>query len=226
MLARRLGELEFTKRLGELVYASRFGKMVYSSKTGTMVYASRTGELVFDNWSSKLVFASRLGKVRIASRPSEVRIASRPGELGSPVRLSNFQNGLKKVVTRKKLKNLDQLEWDELDEKTLEPKDQDSNVETAGKKWKNRGEKYDKEEQVEEGEEKEHAKRAAIEKPTEEVEVKEEEEGGEAGKNELVGIPISPGENNKNRVIFVLENASFEVAKVGKVHGTWTSYCA
>ncbi|MBA0743479.1 hypothetical protein Gogos_006150 [Gossypium gossypioides] len=41
---------------------------------------------------------------------------------------------------------------------------------------KNRAEKYDKEEQVEEGEEKEPAKRAAIEKPIEEVEVKEEEE--------------------------------------------------
>ncbi|TYH38331.1 hypothetical protein ES332_D12G103200v1, partial [Gossypium tomentosum] len=39
-----------------------------------------------------------------------------------------------------------------------------------GKKLKNRGEKYDKEEQVEEGEEKEMAKRAAIENPTEEVE--------------------------------------------------------
>ncbi|TYI50122.1 hypothetical protein E1A91_D12G080000v1 [Gossypium mustelinum] len=57
-----------------------------------------------------------------------------------------------------------------------------------GKKLKNRGEKYDKEEQVEEGEEKEMAKRAAIENPTEEVE------------------------------------ASLEVAKVGKVHGTWTSF--
>ncbi|MBA0863119.1 hypothetical protein Goshw_016967 [Gossypium schwendimanii] len=44
------------------------------------------------------------------------------------------------------------------------------------KKRKNRGEKYDKEEQVEEGEEKEMAKPAAIENPTEEVEVKEEEE--------------------------------------------------
>ncbi|MBA0730402.1 hypothetical protein Golax_025648 [Gossypium laxum] len=39
-----------------------------------------------------------------------------------------------------------------------------------GKKRKNRGEKYDKEEQVEEGEEKEMAKPAAIENPTEEVE--------------------------------------------------------
>ncbi|MBA0805248.1 hypothetical protein Gohar_004778, partial [Gossypium harknessii] len=91
-----------------------------------------------------------------------------------------------------------------------------------GKKRKNRGEKYDKEEQeheeqVEE-EEKEPAKRAAIEKPTEEVEGKEEEEGGEAGTDELEGIPIAPSDkkNNKNGVIFVLEKASLEVAKVGK----------
>ncbi|KHG06594.1 Ribosomal RNA small subunit methyltransferase NEP1 [Gossypium arboreum] len=92
-----------------------------------------------------------------------------------------------------------------------------------GKKRKNRGEKYDKkeqehEEQVEEEEEKEPAKRAAIEKPTEEVVGKEEEEGGEAGTDELVGIPIVPSDkkNNKNGVIFVLEKASLEVAKVGK----------
>ncbi|KAA3462309.1 ribosomal RNA small subunit methyltransferase nep-1 [Gossypium australe] len=94
-----------------------------------------------------------------------------------------------------------------------------------GKKRKNRGEKYDKEEQEheeqveeEEEEEKEPAKRAAIEKTTEEVEGKEEEEGGEAGTDELVGIPIAPPDkkNNKNGVIFVLEKASLEVAKVGK----------
>ncbi|TYJ04878.1 hypothetical protein E1A91_A12G124200v1 [Gossypium mustelinum] len=92
-----------------------------------------------------------------------------------------------------------------------------------GKKRKNRGEKYAKkeqehEEQVEEEEEKEPAKRAAIEKPTEEVVGKEEEEGGEAGTDELVGIPIVPSDkkNNKNGVIFVLEKASLEVAKVGK----------
>ncbi|XP_012437802.1 uncharacterized protein LOC105763941 [Gossypium raimondii] len=91
-----------------------------------------------------------------------------------------------------------------------------------GKKRKNRGEKYDKEEQeheeqVEE-EEREPAKQAAIEKPTEEVEGKEEEEGGEAGTDELEGIPIAPSDkkNNKNGVIFVLEKASLEVAKVGK----------
>ncbi|MBA0656032.1 hypothetical protein Goklo_008432 [Gossypium klotzschianum] len=91
-----------------------------------------------------------------------------------------------------------------------------------GMKRKNRGEKYDKEEQEHNeqvGEaEKERAKRAAIEKPTEEVEVKEEEEGAEAGTDELVGIPIAPSEkmNNTNGVIFVLEKASLEVAKVGK----------
>lgn len=92
-----------------------------------------------------------------------------------------------------------------------------------GKKRKNRGEKYDKEEQeheeqVVEEEEREPAKQAAIEKPTEEVEGKEEEEGGEAGTDELEGIPIAPSDkkNNKNGVIFVLEKASLEVAKVGK----------
>ncbi|PPD77084.1 hypothetical protein GOBAR_DD25992 [Gossypium barbadense] len=91
-----------------------------------------------------------------------------------------------------------------------------------GMKRKNRGEKYDKEEQEhneQAGEaEKERAKRVAIEKPTEEVEVKEEEEGAEAGTDELVGIPIAPSEkmNNTNGVIFVLEKASLEVAKVGK----------
>ncbi|PPD96462.1 hypothetical protein GOBAR_DD06525 [Gossypium barbadense] len=91
-----------------------------------------------------------------------------------------------------------------------------------GKKRKNRGEKYDKEEQeheeqVEE-EEREPAKQAAIEKPTEEVEGKKEEEGGEAGTDNLEGIPIAPSDkkNNKNGVIFVLEKASLEVAKVGK----------
>ncbi|KAG4169301.1 hypothetical protein ERO13_A12G087250v2 [Gossypium hirsutum] len=55
-----------------------------------------------------------------------------------------------------------------------------------GKKRKNRGEKCDKEEQ----------------------------EGSEAGKNELVGIPISPSENNKNRVIFVLEKLHQKLLKL------------
>ncbi|KAE8694804.1 Ribosomal RNA small subunit methyltransferase NEP1 [Hibiscus syriacus] len=86
-----------------------------------------------------------------------------------------------------------------------------------GKKRKNREEKYDQEEQVV-VEEKESAKRASIEKPTKEVEVEEEEEG-KAGTDELVGIPIVPSDKtskNKNGVIFVLEKASLEVAKVGK----------
>ncbi|XP_022743243.1 ribosomal RNA small subunit methyltransferase NEP1-like isoform X2 [Durio zibethinus] len=78
-----------------------------------------------------------------------------------------------------------------------------------GKKRKKREEKYDREEEEEEVEEKESAKRASIEKPTKEA---------EAGADELVGIPISPGDQitNKHGVIFVLEKASLEVAKVGK----------
>ncbi|KAK8594146.1 hypothetical protein V6N13_125955 [Hibiscus sabdariffa] len=90
------------------------------------------------------------------------------------------------------------------------------------KKRKNREEKYDKEEQEQEQdeqvevEERDSAKRASIEKPTKEEE--EEEEEGKAGTDELVGIPIAPSDKktNKNGVIFVLEKASLEVAKVGK----------
>ncbi|KAE8723258.1 Nucleolar essential protein-related isoform 3 [Hibiscus syriacus] len=90
-----------------------------------------------------------------------------------------------------------------------------------GKKRKNRDEKYDKEEQEHdeqvEVEEEEPAKQASIEKPTKEVEGKEEEKG-ETATDELVGIPIVPSDKktNKNGVIFVLEKASLEVAKVGK----------
>ncbi|KAK8649231.1 hypothetical protein V6N13_129964 [Hibiscus sabdariffa] len=94
-----------------------------------------------------------------------------------------------------------------------------------GKKRKNREEKYDQEEQEHEEqvevEEKEPAKRASFEKPTKEVqgeEEEEEEEEGKDGTDELVGIPIAPSDKktHKNRVIFVLERASLEVAKVGK----------
>ncbi|GMJ02373.1 hypothetical protein like AT3G57000 [Hibiscus trionum] len=87
-----------------------------------------------------------------------------------------------------------------------------------GKKRKNREDKYDKEEQEHEEqvevEERDPAKRASIEKPTKEVEGEEEE----VGTDELVGIPIAPSDKkaNKNGVIFVLEKASLEVAKVGK----------
>ncbi|XWS57146.1 hypothetical protein CRYUN_Cryun09bG0147500 [Craigia yunnanensis] len=85
---------------------------------------------------------------------------------------------------------------------------------TKGKKRKNREEKYDREEEVEE---KESVKRTSIENSTNEAEGKEEEED-EAGADELVGIPIAPSDQitRKTGVIFVLEKASLEVAKVGK----------
>ncbi|XP_022766590.1 ribosomal RNA small subunit methyltransferase nep-1-like isoform X2 [Durio zibethinus] len=86
-----------------------------------------------------------------------------------------------------------------------------------GKKRKKREDKYDREEEEEEVEEQEAAKGASIAKPTKEAEGKEEEED-EAGTDDLVGIPIAPSDKktNKTGVIFVLEKASLEVAKVGK----------
>ncbi|XWS59019.1 hypothetical protein CRYUN_Cryun08bG0084900 [Craigia yunnanensis] len=86
------------------------------------------------------------------------------------------------------------------------------------KKRKKRQEKYDREEEEEViVEEEKSAKRSSIEKATKEAEDKEEEEN-EAGANDLVGIPIAPSDKkpNKTGVIFVLEKASLEVAKVGK----------
>ncbi|XVE60989.1 hypothetical protein DITRI_Ditri06bG0004700 [Diplodiscus trichospermus] len=85
-----------------------------------------------------------------------------------------------------------------------------------GKKRKRKQEKFDREEQ-EEVEEEESAKRASVEKPIKEAEDKEEEHD-EAGADELVGIPVASSDNkpHKTGVIFVLEKASLEVAKVGK----------
>lgn len=73
-----------------------------------------------------------------------------------------------------------------------------------GKKRKNR-ERHDGEQD---------AKRATTEKTTD-----GEEEGKEVV-NELEGIPVTSSEQNntkKGRLIFILEKASLEVAKVGKV---------
>ncbi|XP_021282196.1 ribosomal RNA small subunit methyltransferase NEP1 [Herrania umbratica] len=87
-----------------------------------------------------------------------------------------------------------------------------------GKKRKTREEKYDREEDEEvEVEEKESANRGSIEKPKGEAPDEEEEED-ESGAHELVGIPIAPSDQNTKKagVIFVLEKASLEVAKVGK----------
>ncbi|KAG2687339.1 hypothetical protein I3843_09G047200 [Carya illinoinensis] len=89
-----------------------------------------------------------------------------------------------------------------------------------GKKRKKREEVYDREE---EGEEQvaeqpvQDAKRDVIEKTSNSEE--EAEEGKEKEVvNELQGIPIAPSHHNADKagVIFILEKASLEVAKVGK----------
>lgn len=91
-------------------------------------------------------------------------------------------------------------------------------IKVKGHKRKKPEEKYDRDEEVNEVEEEEsEAKRVAVEK-----EADGEDKAGEKGKveDELEGIPIAPSENkSKNSgVIFVLEKASLEVAKVGKVN--------
>ncbi|XVF56272.1 hypothetical protein PTKIN_Ptkin06aG0105600 [Pterospermum kingtungense] len=78
-----------------------------------------------------------------------------------------------------------------------------------GKKRKKTEEKYDREEDENEQVQVEE-EGPSIEKPTEEED--------EAGADELVGIPIAPSDKkpNKTGLVFVLEKASLEVAKVGK----------
>ncbi|XVE88095.1 hypothetical protein DITRI_Ditri19aG0040900 [Diplodiscus trichospermus] len=84
-----------------------------------------------------------------------------------------------------------------------------------GKKRKRKEEKYDREEQ-EEVEEEESAERVSTEKLTKEAKDNDEKDD-ETGADELVGIPIAPSDTRPNTgVIFVLEKASLEVAKVGK----------
>ncbi|XP_047964425.1 ribosomal RNA small subunit methyltransferase NEP1-like [Salvia hispanica] len=70
-----------------------------------------------------------------------------------------------------------------------------------GQKRKNKLEKYDREQSVEK-------------------KVKTDGSNSEITACDIPGIPIAPLDtgNNKQRVIFVLENASLEVAKVGKTH--------
>lgn len=91
----------------------------------------------------------------------------------------------------------------------------------AGKKRKQREERYDREEEeVEEVaghpvEDEAIAKKAMTERTSDAEEEEEKEEV-----NELEGIPIDPSDlkvANKPKVIFILERASLEVAKVGKV---------
>ncbi|XP_021281076.1 uncharacterized protein LOC110414293 [Herrania umbratica] len=89
-----------------------------------------------------------------------------------------------------------------------------------GKKRKTKEEKYDREEDEEvEVEEKESVKPASIKKPKWEAQHKEVEED-EFGAHELMGIPIAHSDQKtkkeKNEVVFYLEKASLEVAKVGK----------
>ena len=76
-----------------------------------------------------------------------------------------------------------------------------------GKKQKNREERHDIEQD---------AKRAITENTSDGEEEGKEEENG----LEVEGIPVVPSDQsntNKARVIFTLEKASLEVAKVGKV---------
>ncbi|CAH8360384.1 unnamed protein product [Eruca vesicaria subsp. sativa] len=97
-------------------------------------------------------------------------------------------------------------------------------------KRKERHERYDEEEDEQpkfeekqkQKEKVKKAKREATSKPEEEEEDDEEkEEIAEEAEHELdVGIPVVVSENNKDQtgVIFVLEKASLEVAKVGKTY--------
>ncbi|XP_065855152.1 uncharacterized protein [Euphorbia lathyris] len=89
-----------------------------------------------------------------------------------------------------------------------------------GPKRKKREEKYDKEEN--EADElgmgtSKRANRSTKEMPMEEKEEEEQEEVG-VQSNEMDGIPIVPSDQNAKKpgVIFILEKASLEVAKVGK----------
>lgn len=91
-----------------------------------------------------------------------------------------------------------------------------------GHKRKKNKEKYNREEeeeeeQVEEEPSSETGKRAKLDNISE-IDDKEGE-AEEAVVHEMEGIPIAPSEQNTKKpgVIFILEKASLEVAKVGKV---------
>ncbi|KAJ0594197.1 putative tRNA (pseudouridine(54)-N(1))-methyltransferase [Helianthus annuus] len=92
------------------------------------------------------------------------------------------------------------------------------------KRKKNKTERYDKEEEEEENagfveEEVEEGEKEGTQKK---LKTESDEEKAEAAAEELAGIPVNLSEqqqgNDKNSpgVIFVLEKASLEVAKVGK----------
>ncbi|KAL5775911.1 hypothetical protein ACOSP7_013468 [Xanthoceras sorbifolium] len=89
------------------------------------------------------------------------------------------------------------------------------------KRKKEREEKYDREEEVQEEEEEEPnetGKRAKLEETTQKDEMKAEQVEQEVSSHEMDGIPIALSDQNNKKpgVIFVLEKASLEVAKVGK----------
>lgn len=86
-----------------------------------------------------------------------------------------------------------------------------------GQKRKKKEEKYDREEEPEQLVEN------VSPQPSKRVKTdgseSEKEEKAETVVDDMPGIPIAPMDtgNNKQRVIFVLEKASLEIAKVGKV---------
>ncbi|GER39876.1 ribosomal RNA small subunit methyltransferaseNEP1 [Striga asiatica] len=91
-----------------------------------------------------------------------------------------------------------------------------------GQKRKKKGEKYDREEEeheqlAEENINQELPKKMKMEKAEPE---RKAEQSEAAAADELPGIPIVPMDNNANKpgVIFVLEKASLEIAKVGKTY--------
>ncbi|GLT95826.1 hypothetical protein SLE2022_134870 [Rubroshorea leprosula] len=88
-----------------------------------------------------------------------------------------------------------------------------------GKKRKKREERYDRE--GEEEEQIESVKRVAVEKAMDAEDNGDKvEEEGQAGEHVLEGIPIAPSDQKTNKpdVVFVLERACLEVAKIGKIY--------
>ena len=84
----------------------------------------------------------------------------------------------------------------------------------GGRKRKHAEPKYDAHDEEEEEETQPKKTVVEVEHNQEEEEQQQTPEG-----DELSGIPIAPSANNTNKpnVIFILEKASLEVAKVGKV---------
>ncbi|KAL3625584.1 hypothetical protein CASFOL_031038 [Castilleja foliolosa] len=93
-----------------------------------------------------------------------------------------------------------------------------------GQKRKKKSEKYDREGEVEVEKQIEQLEEEVTLQPPKKVktniEESEKDEKLEAPINELPGIPIAPVDTDANKpgVIFVLEKASLEIAKVGKTY--------